>query len=188
MFLPGAVLLAALLIAFSFLSFAHANPFYTGTKAQSATATTTVSYLTPGTATSTTVYDSYEQYGTNQPNSGNLTIPDTVAIVLDGSASSTATTLTATCEFSDNYNGTTKNGDWYQNEILPATTSNTFIAQPLTYSFTYASSTVGGVANTPRFQKLVTCPIPTRFVRVVVTDTGAPASLWTEIIPTKERN
>lgn len=184
-----AVALAGML---SFASYAHANPFYTAPKAVTATATSTQAYMTPGTATTTPIYDSYEQYGTNQVNSGNITIPNTVAVVLDGRASSTATTLNVACEFSDNYNGTTGNGDWYQNEIYPATTTGTqLITVPLSFGFTYASSTVGGAGlsgSNNRFQKLVTCPVPLRYVRAVITVTGANASIWSAIIPTKQRN
>lgn len=179
------VVLAIMVMTFASFGIAHANPFYTGTKALSATATTTVSFLTPGTGTTTSpIYDSYEQNGTNQSNSGNLTIPDTVAVLLQGSASSTASTLTVACEFSDN------NVDWYQNEIFPA--SSTFaIAAPVTSVFTYASSSslVGGVPLAgDRFSKLITCPVPLRYVRTVITNTGAGASVWRAIVPTKQRN
>lgn len=186
-------LAAAGVVLLSFATFTFANPFYTGTKAQSATATSTQSFLNvPTAATSTTpIYDSYEQYGTNQPNSGNLTLPDSVAILLNGVASSTATTLTLSCEFSDNYNGLTGNGDWYQNEIYPATSTGPFsIGTPISFVFTYSTTTVGGVflGSTQRFQKLVTCPVPLRYVRVVAVATGSSTSLWMQIVPKKQRN
>lgn len=184
--------MAVVLLGFAALT--YANPFYTGTKAQSAVATTTIVFMTPGAATSTTVYDSYEQYGTNQTNAGNLTLPNSVAVILDGRASSTATTVAVACEYSDNYNGSTGNGDWYQNEIYaPTTTGALPIGTALSFSFTYSSSTsqvggVGGTASSNRFQKLVECPVPTRFVRAVVSVSGANVSVWTQIIPKKQRN
>lgn len=185
--------LAILAVLFAFAAVAHANPFYTGTKAASATATTTVSFLTPGTGTTTTpIYDSYEVNGTNQTNGGNATLPNTVAILLDGVASSTASTLNIACEYSDNYNASTGNGDWYQNEIIAATSTNAVpIFAPMSYGFTFSSSTTlvgAATAQANRFQKLVTCPVPLRYVRIVVTNTGAPASVWRAIIPTKQRN
>lgn len=184
-FLPSAIILGFL----AFATTIYANPFYAGLDAKSATATSTQVYLTPGTATSTVIYDSYELYGTNQTNGGDTTIPDTVAILLQGAASSTATVVSVACEFSNNYTG--GNGDWYQNEIYPATTTGAqSITTPLSFSFTYASTTVGGAAvlsNTNRFQKVVTCPAPTRFVRAVVSVTGANASIWTDIVPKKQR-
>lgn len=188
-FLPAAVVLGVLALAAT----VYANPFYTGTKAYFSSATSTQTYLIPGVATSSSViYDSYEQAGTNQTNSGNITIPNTVALLLEGRASSTLTTITATCEFSDNYDSSTGNGDWYQNEIFLATSSpSQTIGTIVSYSFTYASSTVGGGAvasTTNRFQKLVTCPVPLRYVRAVITASGANASVNPWFIPTKQRN
>lgn len=173
-------------------SAAFANPFYTGTRAVTATATSTQAYLRPGLATSTLpIYDSYETGGTNQTNSGNNTIPNTVTILLDGAASSTASVVSATCEFSDNYSPSTGNGDWYQNEIFSTTTVPQNIGIVNSFQFTYASSTVGAAgvpANTNRFQKLITCPVPLRYVRLVVSASGNNSSIWAAIIPTKQRN
>lgn len=173
-------------------SVAFANPFYNGTIAQTATATSTQTYMTTGNATTTPVYDSYELYGTNQTNAGNLTLPDTVAVLLQGVASSTATQVNIACEYSNNYNAVTGNGDWYQNELLSATTTGPLtITAPVTYTMTYASSTVGGAAvtaTTNRFQKAFTCPVPVRFVRAVITITGANGSVWAAIVPVKQRN
>lgn len=181
-FLPAAVVLLGL----GFANSALANPFYTGTKARTAVATTTVAVLTPGAATTTPLYDSYEVSGTNQTNGGNLTLPNTVAIVLQGAASSTATVINIACEFSDD------NVDWYQNEIYAAsTTGAVLISTPVTYSFTYASSTVGGAAltaSTNKFYKVFECPVPLRYVRAVITDTGTNAVIWAAIIPKKQRN
>lgn len=178
-------MIGAILVLFSFATLAHANPFYTGTKAMSAAATSTQSYLTPGTGTTTLpVYDSYEQNGTNETNSGNITIPNTVAVLLDGNASSSTSVLNAVCEFSDD------GINWYQNELFPATTTVAVnIAVPSSFTFAFATSTIGGVViSQTRFQKLVECPIPLRYVRLTVTDTGAPFSVWREIVPTKQRN
>lgn len=182
--MPSFVLIAIAAVAvISFAALASANPFYTGSAAKSALATTTVSYLTPGTATSTTVYDSYEQNGTNETNKSDFTIPTSVAVTVQGNASSTSSTLGITCEFSDD------RIDWYSNEIFPATTSNPVnIAIANAFTLPYASTTVGGVSNNPRYQKLVTCPVPLRYVRAVLTDSGAGLSVWSAIYPTKQRN
>lgn len=176
------IFVAFLLMAFAFT--AHANPFYTGTKAQTSSATTTPAYLSPGIATSTLVYDSYEQNGTNQPNSDNVTLPNVVAVALQGNASSTLTTIAIACEFSDN------NIDWYQNEIYPASSTGALnLSVPATFSFVFSSTTVDGIQISPsRYQKLFECPVPLRYVRAVITDTGAGASVWATIIPTKQRN
>lgn len=161
---------------------AYANPLYTAGKARSALATSTLAYMTPGTATSTLVYDSYEQLGTNQPNQGNITIPNTVALAIQGVGSSTASIVNLACEYSDD------GIDWYQNEMFPATTSDpVLITAPNTFTFTNASSTIGGVAFNG-FKKIITCPLPTRFVRAVASVTGDKAAIWDTFIPSKQRN
>lgn len=168
----------------------HANPFYTGTRAATATATSSPTYLTAGTGTTTTpVYDSYEQNGTNQTNAGNITLPNQVAILLNGLASSTATVVNVTCEYSDD------KIDWYQNEIFDgATTTNPVnIEKAQAFTFTYAttSALVGGAlfpSSASRYQKLFVCPVPLRYVRAVATNTGSSTALWIGIVPTKQRN
>lgn len=190
-FLPGAVLITSLALA----GIVYANPFYQGLSAQTAIATSTQVYMTPGAATTTPIYDSYEQYGTNETNGGNLTVANQVAVLLNGAASSTATVVNVTCEFSNNYNGTTGNGDWYQNEIIGATTTNAGVQSigPVNgFSFTYASTTVGGAplpsATFGKFAKVIVCPVPLRFVRAVITMTGANGSVWSSIVPIKQRS
>ncbi len=189
-FVPPALVIGLMALAAT----AYANPYYLGLSASTAVATSTQAYMTPGAATSTPIYDSYEQYGTNQTNGGNLTVANQVAIKLQGVASSTATQVNVTCEFSDNYNGATGNGDWYQNEIIGATTTNAGvqgIGAVNSFNFTYASSTVGGAgvaSTTNRFQKLIVCPVPLRFVRAVITVTGANGSIWAGIVPVKQRS
>lgn len=197
-FLPSFVILA---VAIALVTLwpgtpVHANPFYVGSKAKSAIATTTVAYMTPGTATTTVQYDSYEINGTNQTNGGNLTLPDSIAFALQGNASSSISVINVTCEFGDDETGATgvTSIDWYQNGIVGATTTNSGVQNIGTtnsFSFTYASTTVGGApisTTTTRFAKVVVCPVPTRYVRAVVTITGANASVWVGIIPKKQRN
>lgn len=174
----------ALMVATAILlttGIAFATPLFTGQRASSATATTSVVYMTPGTATTTVVYDSYERVGTNQTNTSNLVIPNTVAVAVQGVSSSSVSVLNIACEYSYD------NIDWYQNDIYPATTTG---AQPisaaLSYSMTFASSTLGGVSNGNKFAKIVTCPVPTQYVRAVLTNTGANLSVFATIVPTKQ--
>ncbi len=188
------IIAAALLAVFGFATFAHANPFYTGVKAQSALASSTVSFLGAGLGTSTTVYDSYEQYGTNEPATGNITIPDGVVVMLSGNASSSATVVNMVCEYSDNYNPTTGYGDWFQNEsFVISTTGIQTVTLPVSFAIPYATSTIGGLnifgsSSTAPFRKMIPCATPVRFVRAVVSATGAGANVWTQIIPKKQRN
>lgn len=183
-FIPGALVLMGLCLAAN----VYANPFYTGPTAASATATTTLAYMTSGLATSTTVYDSYEQSGTNQPNSGNVTRPDDVDIAIQGVASSSITTVNVACEYSQD------NIDWYQNQGF-STTTTTNMAVPLSFNFVYASSTSGvggqGISATyNKFAKVFVCPVLMRYVRSVVTVSGTNAGIgiYTAIIPKKQRN
>ncbi len=180
---PKVLAAAVLLAVLAFAGVAYANPFYIAGKASSAAATTTVTYMTPGTATTTVVYDSYEISGTNQKNQGNLTVPNQVAVVVQGVSSSSISVLNLACEYSDD------NIDWYQNDVFAATSSgNIPIAAPSTFTYTFASTTLNGVANGNKFAKVVQCPLPLRFVRAVVSNTGANLSVWSAIIPTKQRN
>lgn len=175
---------------------AHANPFYVGSKAKTAVATSTVSYMTPGTATTTFIYDSYEVNGTNETNAGNVTLPDSVALLLQGNASSTATALSVSCEFGDdeiNAAGIVSI-DWYQNGVISGTTTNSGIQNigaPNSFSYVFASTSFGGAAvlgNASRFAKVVVCPAPTRYMRAVISVTGANTSVWGAFVPKKQRN
>lgn len=185
------VLMLVVILAFALP--AYANPWFTGKQARTAAATTTQVTLVPGQATSSPIYDAYEVGGTNQINSGDISLPDFVSVLLAGRSTTTASQVSVTCEFSDNYNTVTGNGDWFQNEIYDATTTGPQnIDAPISQRFTYSSSSnaIGGAAVTAtsdRFQKLVICPTPLRFTRAIVTTTGATSSLWIAIIPKKQR-
>lgn len=162
-------------------SVVYATALFTGNRAMTAAATTTVVYMTPGTATTTLVYDAYERNGTNQTNSGNIVIPDKVALAVQGVSSSSISVLNIACEYSYD------NIDWYQNNIYSATSSGIMsITVPSTFSYTFASTTLNGVSIGNRYAKIVTCPVVTQYVRAVLTNTGANLSLWATFIPTKQ--
>jgi ABC-type maltose transport system permease subunit len=178
----GLILSIIVLVVVAFASIAYANPFYNGPRAASATATTTVTYMTPGTATTTVVYDSYEKIGTNQKVGGDTTLPNFVAVAVQGVSSSSISVLNIACEYSSD------NLDWYQNDLFAATSSGVMpIAAPSTFSYTFASTTLNGVAYGNKFAKIVQCPVPLQYVRAVVTNTGANLSQWTAIYPVKQR-
>jgi len=189
--ITGIIVAVLLMGMLSFIGSAHANPYFVGSKAATATASSTQASIPVGLGTTTVVYDSYEAFGTNETNQGNLTIPNAVALALNGRASSTATVVNIACEYSDNWNGT--NGDWYQNDLAVATSTPLDVSVPLTISFKVSTSTLGGVTiptsgSFINFQKMVTCPIQTRFVRAVITTTGANAMLYAQWLPEKQRN
>lgn len=163
---------------------AHANPsiFPSHSSCVTAVSTTSISYMTAGTATTTLTCDSYTlQVG--QPD--NYAINSAV-LATQYSASSTASILNMTYEYSND------GIDWYSNDLsAQATTSpvqNIQTAQSFTWPF--ASSTPNGSspAGTNLSKKVVTLPVPSRYVRVVYTvPVGAAAGgIWAEILPERE--
>lgn len=144
-------------------------------------ASTSIAYMTPGTATSTLLYDTYCVGGTNQPNTGNTNTTNSLALLTQLTASSTSSVLNMAVEYSQD------GVDWYQDDNIFATTTNTNIQSPNSLTWPYAVSNVGGVPNTGnRLGKVVRIYTPTRYVRVVYTITGANAGVWGELLPQKE--
>jgi len=168
---------------------AEANPigFSCAAYGPQGVATTSVKFMTPGTATSTLVYDTYCIGGTNQSNPGNSYATDYLTLLTQLSASSTATILNTSVEYSQD------GVDWYQdNYIASTTTAGNFvplwsITVPNSFTWTFASSTLNGVANTGnRVGKVVQIYAPTRYVRVVYTLTGNNGAVWGSLLPIKE--
>jgi hypothetical protein len=178
------ILAAAFVFSLSFSHRAQANPLGFSCAAQTASATTTPVYMTAGTATSTLLFDTYCVNGTNQPNTGNTNIANKLTLLTQFSASSTASVLGISVEYSQD------GVDWYQDNYLSplATTSPAvLLATPNSYSWLFASSTLDGVANTGnRVGKALQIQTPTRYVRVVYTLTGTNAAVWGELLPQKE--
>lgn len=167
----------------------EANPLGFSCPSYSNTATTSPVYMTPGTATSTVVFDTYCINGTNQPNTGNTFASNGATLFLQFNASSTFSTLNTTVEYSQD------NIDWYQDNYLTnATTSMPFeIASSTKYEWVYASSTLNGVTpNDGRINKMLRLYTPTRYLRVVnslASTSGAGiknGAVWTAIVPFKE--
>ena len=175
------ILSAICLTAFATVIWANPTLFYSA--AQSATATSTLKYMTPGTATTTVVYDTWAQLGTNQTSDGNRYIPDSVTLKEYLKASSTATVLVTNVEYSDD------NIDWYQNNLDTYAAGAIAIAAPNTYTWTFATSTIGGVLNgdgTDVGAKVISLKVPTRFIRVVLSLTGANGGVWVQLLPKKQ--
>lgn len=171
------------LLALSFAGLVHANPTLFTSSAQTATATTTLAYMTPGTATTTVLYDTRAENGTNQTKDGNGLIPDSVTLKEYMKASSTATVLVTNFEFSDD------KIDWYQNNLETYAAGAISIATPNSYTWTFATSTIGGVLNgngTDVGAKVISVKVPTRYVRAVLTMTGANGAVWAQMLPKKQ--
>lgn len=122
------------------------------------TATSTISYMTPGTATTTYTYDSYLGGETNAT--------DKLTFLLQFTSSSSPATLRWVTECSMD------NIDYYQCELITSTSSAqtlAFPSLPTTYSWLFASSTqaAGGVpTTTTRVLRAFTVIPVTRYSRV----------------------
>lgn len=159
------------------LLFVQANPLQISPLTSTAAATTTVSYMTPGTGTTTLQYDSY---GTGQPRA-----TDRAALLVQFTASTSASILGISLEYSQDA------VDWYfDNKIPQATTTQAISLQtPTSYSWIFASSTPGGLPGATfanRVGKVINVDIPTRYVRAVFTNTGAAAGVYASFVPQKQ--
>ena len=162
-------------------------------KAASQTATSTVgTQLTVGAGTSTLTYDSWQRSGTNQTDAGGTYAPNKVALLAQVNASSTSSVFQFRFEYSQD------GIDWYSDNIIEGATTTAIQIGAVTkqYQWTFASSTIGGVAVTNgqrgynatlnRDSKILQVPLYTRFVRVVVSVTGANGYFYGEFQPIRE--
>lgn len=161
------------LLAGATVAFANPSYFATGVSTNNA-ASTTPTYMTPGTATSTTpVYNAYigkvsSQYAANS-----------AGLLQRLCASSTATTFKTAVEYSAD------GIDWYANFV--GSTSTITTSSVLTQTF--ASTSLDGApiaANNQCTTVALTIPTPFQYVRVYTTITGANGSVWQQLVPIKE--
>lgn len=146
---------------------AHANPLQFVPTVQTATATTTRAYLTTAT-TATTTFDSFTP-------GGQIKAANNATFFLQVEASSTSSIIGVKFQYSQD------GVDWYEDNIsLAATTTVTNIQTP--HSYTWPAQTVATSS------RAFTVPTPTRYVRAVVSTTGASASIWNQFIPLREAN
>lgn len=190
-FLVTGILFSLVLIGAT-INKVQANPSFYPQPASFSTATSTGQFMTPGTGTTTVVYDSYCISGTNQPICGNTNAINSAALLLQFSASTTASALSVRFEYSQD--GIDWYGDGYVN--VATTTIPVGITINTSFNWTFASSTVGGMAGglagiggtNNRDNKIIKVVTPTRFVRAIITLTGANATIWSQIQPLKENN
>lgn len=144
---------------------AHANPGFFGIQVSTAVATSTLKQIIPGTATSTLVFDSY--------GSGQQYVPDSLALLLQATASSTSSTVQVAFQFSQD------GIDWYTNNpFLGTATTTQYINNPFIYQFTAVST----ATNTD----MLSTPVPTRYVRAVISAVGANSQIWATFVPKKQ--
>lgn len=171
-----ACLLSLTVLFLGSLLFVRANPLQISPLVATGTATTTIAYMTAGTGTTTLQYDSYT---TGQPRAA-----DSAALEIQFTASSTSSVLITSFEYSND------GIDWYFDNLVPkaSTPAALAIATPNSFTWTFASSTPGGVAGNliNRVGKIINVTIPTRYVRAVFTNTGTPAGVYAAFVPQKQ--
>jgi hypothetical protein len=144
-----------------------------GLRTQTATATTTVAYMTPGTASTTITVDN------------SLNTPNEMSLYVQLTSSTTATVLNWEYEYSMDQI------DWWDEDLTP--TSVAIADTQVQHSSTTITHVWNpGDANASTSNKVFIMPnkYAARYSRVVFTlpigvDNGA---LWAEVVPIKERN
>lgn len=173
---------------------ANANSLSFVPSARTSSATSSPAFMTPGTGTSTIVYDSYNLVGTNQSSSTvNTFAANSATFLVQLTGSSTNAVLNMNLEFSQDC------VDYYSDDVSrtpfnATTTPQATLSNAFSYSLQFASTTTGGVAGAGNgiMYRAMTIPVPTRCVRMVLSDgtsTGVLAqnlAVWAQIVPIKE--
>ncbi len=177
----------ALLIGVSNYHVARANPLVSATPVKTASATTSLSFMTPGTGTTTLTYDTFAVGGAII----STTKATYAALLTQFTATSTASAVNINIEYSDD------GVDWYQDggtSYNYSTTSKPYdLSQAASFRLNYASSTAGlgaiPASSTPA-TRLVILNTPLRYLRAIYTiPIGASnGAVWAQIVPTKERS
>lgn len=171
--------IGAVLVTLGLASVAHANPSYFVPTVQSAPATTTVNYMTSGTATTTLpVYDSF--------NSGSTYKTDFAVLLEQFIGSSTSSVLNTNIEYSQD------GVDWYQDGIIQnaTTTQPVNITAANYYTFAWTGKQAGGLAGSNATStRAIMIPTPLRFTRVVLSMPvgSAAGATWAQIVPIKQK-
>lgn len=188
------IIVFGIVVSLSFLGFASgvlANPLAFLFPGATATATSTTSYMTAGTATTTLTCDSYSANCTTSVNpTGRPLGFNRVALLVALSASSTGPTTRINTEYSQD------GIDWYQDggsgvETFATTTKPYDVSQVAQYNFAFASSTAGlGAlsASSATTTRMIILKAPTRFIRAIFTVPvgSSPVGVWAQMVPTRE--
>lgn len=149
------------------VGFVAANPSYFLTVTPSSSSTTTPMYLTSSGAATTTALDAYAT-GTNFGFQQN-------ALIVQDSASSTSSILTVRFQYSidglnwadDNYN-------------YPVATTTSPVSIGAYASYVWPAATIATTT------KIINVPTPTRYVRAILSESGAAAGIWYTWAPAKQ--
>jgi len=182
-------LILAIVVMFS-VSFVKANPsfFIRQNNGTGTTATTSVSYMTAGTATTTYYLDS-------QAN-GNPFGADSATLLWQFTASSTNSTQDMYLEYAQSGDciTTPTSCDWYYHAT--STVSNSSVAATSPFArWQFASTTQGlGTSGASRGLREIEIPTPTRYARVmfvipsslIANGTASSSAVWAEIVGKKQ--
>lgn len=183
------IILAGIAVGFFAIGatyYVYANPGYYAPVKKLASATTSLESMTPGTATTTLTYDTWQD-----PNNTLIIqneTQNTLSLAVQFSASSTAlSVLNWHFEYSDD------NKDWYPTSLFnfASTTPALSFSRYDEYQWITASSTCQAVDNACRSNRIVNVPTLSRYVRVLFSMKGSPTShnnggVWAEFIPQKQ--
>jgi len=167
------------LFAFSMRASANPSFFIAGPAVQTATSTQTT--IGPGFATTTLVCD----LQSSTCGTSSAVVADSVTLLYQLTASSSATVANIAIERSQD------GIDWYQSNVIDTATTTlpVVITTPITYTFPFATTTVGGASpvGVTRVNKVLNVPVLTRYTRAVFTTTGATSSVWAQWVPKRQQ-
>lgn len=190
----GFITTAIFIAVFGMFYTVKANPSYfirQNGPANAISATSSVSYMTPGLATTTYYLDS----GVGTAGSADRA---TLLVQFIGS-SSPLSILNISYEYSQGGQGVdctvaTSTCDWYQDNTVPIASTTQSIGNIQTKTWTFASTTQGqqfGVGtNGNRTLKAMDVPTPTRYVRAILSvPTGSlNGAVWAEFVAKRQAN
>ncbi len=162
------IVLSVALLAVFIASKAYANPFSLTVTTQTATATSTVSQVVAGVATTTLAYDAYATYG-------QYTAAEGATLLIQTQASSTASVVNLTFEYSQD------GIDWYSDNLNYRNGSTT-----IPYSINTPNSFTFGASSTSRALRAVFFATPVRYTRAVISATASSSFVWAQIVPLKQ--
>lgn len=163
-YIIAAIVLFGVGIAFT----AEANPITFPVAQSSASATSSVVYMTPGLATTTLTFDSYASsinYGQND-----------VTLLVQETASSTSSVLNVAIEYSQD------GIDWYGDAV------NRYSTTTPAYSLNTVNSFTWTAAGTTRTGRAIRLESPVRYIRATFSNTGAGLGLWASFQPRRDSN
>lgn len=167
------------LCGFGFYYTASANPSSFLPASSTASATSSVVYMTPGAATTTIYHDAYTN---GQPRA-----TDSAVLLTQMTASSTSATLGIKVEYAAETPGVNCTTDptacdWYEDNLLASQNSTSSPVKSIQIANSYSWT----AAATTRTNKAIEVSTPTRYTRTIYSLSGANAAIWGQIVPKRQ--